>query len=99
MQESLVSVLASWGGRSQSQGSWLHSEHYLELDSKVSFCSRMKPLVDNPLRLNTEENRLVIVETEFEAFGRLGTAVPLTDRMTDRQTQLSAITLCACAEG
>ena len=27
----------------------------------------MKPLVDNLLRLNTEEGRLVIVETEFEA--------------------------------
>ena len=45
--------------------------HYLELDSKVSFYSRIKPLVDNPLRLNTEEGRLVIVETELEAFGCL----------------------------
>ena len=47
----------------------LHSEALL--DSKVSFCSRMKPLVDNLLRLNTEEGRLVIVETELEAFGCL----------------------------
>ena len=47
------------------------SRHYLELDSKVSFYSRMKPLVNNLLRLNTEEGRLVIVETELEAFGRL----------------------------
>ena len=37
----------------------------------VSFCSRLKALVDNPLRLNTEEGRLVYVETELEAFGRL----------------------------
>ena len=37
------------------------------LDGKVSFYSRMKLLVDNLLRLNTEECRLVIVETEFEA--------------------------------
>ena len=43
------------------------ARHYLELDGKVSFYSRMKPLVDNLLRLNTEEGRLVIVETEFEA--------------------------------
>ena len=50
---------------------WLHSEALLELDSKVSFYSRMKPLVDNLLRLNTEEGRLVIVETELEAFSRL----------------------------
>ena len=76
------------GGRGQSQGGWLWSSrvfgyiarHYLELDSKVSFCSRMKPLVDNLLRLNTEEGRLVIIETELEAFSRL-LAVPLTDRM------------------
>ena len=43
------------------------ARYYLELDGKVSFYSRMKPLVDNLLRLNTEEGRLVIVETEFEA--------------------------------
>ena len=64
--------------------------HCLELGSKVSFCLRMKPLVDNLLCLNTEEGRLVIDET---------LAVPLTDRQSDRQIQLSAITLCACAEG
>ena len=31
----------------------------------------MKPLLDNLLRLNTEEGRLVNAETELEAFGRL----------------------------
>ena len=31
----------------------------------------MKALVDNLLRLNTEEGRLVIIETELEAFGCL----------------------------
>ena len=48
------------------------ARHYLELDGKVSFYSRMKPLVDNLLRLNTEECRLVIVETELQ-----------TDRMNE----------------
>ena len=61
------------------------ARHYLELDGKVSFYSRMKPLVDNLLRLNTEECRLVIVETEFEAIGCL-----LKQRcrlQTDRQNE------------
>ena len=58
------------------------ARHYLELalDSKVRFCSTMKPLLDTLLRLNTEEDRLVNAETELEAFGC--TAMPLTDRMT-----------------
>ena len=50
---------------------WLHSEALFRIDSKVSFCSRMKHLVNNLLRLNTEEGRLVIVETELDAFGCL----------------------------
>ena len=61
-----VSVLASWSSRVAEI-----ARHYLELDSKVSFCSRMKPLVNNLLRLNTEEGHLVIIETELEAFGCL----------------------------
>ena len=65
------------------------------LDSKVSFCSRMKPLVKNMLRLNTEEGHRL---TELEAFGRLlEQRMPLTDRITDRQTH--ATECCACAEG
>ena len=54
-------------GRQECLGYMYIARHYLELDGKVSFYSRMKPLVDNLLRLNTEEGRLVIVETEFEA--------------------------------
>ena len=48
------------------------ARHYLELDSKVSFCSRMKPLLDNLLRFNTEEGRLVIVETPSVIFWQSG---------------------------
>ena len=67
-----VSVLASWGEGPESgrlvmivKNVWLQSEALFRIRRQVSFYSRMKPLVDNLLRLNTEEGRLVIVETEF----------------------------------
>ena len=65
------------------------ARHYLELDSKVSFCSRLKALVDNLLRLNTEKGCLVIVETELETFCHLleQRCPTLTDRQNDKPTE------------
>ena len=68
------------------------------IEFKSWLCSRIKPFLEKAFNLNTGEYHLDIDETEFEAICSIleQRSWLQTDRMTD---QLSAITLCACAEG